>query len=83
MRKGENMKASDILKADSTAFMTVGVNALKKLIKELAAQTYRANQLDKRLDLAQKLILEQEKEIRDLQQTTVRIRTISSIEMDI
>lgn len=77
------MKASEILKADSTAFMTVGVNALKKLIKELSVQTDKANQLSKRLDLAQRLILEQEKEIKDLQQTTVRIRAISSIEMDV
>lgn len=35
------MKASEILLA---AFMTVGVNALKKLIKELASQTEKTRQ---------------------------------------
>ena len=84
------MKASEILKMDSTGFMTVGINALNKLINTLAkykndndALIKQQQHLTASLDMAQAMISTLESENKELKNTAFRSRIVTSIEMDV
>ncbi len=90
------MKASEILRKNSTGYMSVGIGALQKLIRTLKSKDSEVKrlqsekqQLIENLDIAQQCIIDletttllQRQELALLNDTTFRMRLVDSIELD-